>query len=94
MAVLSKFDVSDEFPLTTWSLGLMLSSGNGLGELDPLSNLEQYLKKLYITDICSRSNIVFHINNIIIDLMKVRMQKMHAGILVTINVRVQVGDLT
>ena len=32
--------------------------------------------------------------NIIIDLMKVRMHIIDAGILVTINVRVQVGDLT
>ena len=31
--MLSKFDVSDEFALTTWSLGLMLSSSIGSGEL-------------------------------------------------------------
>ena len=39
-------------------------------------------------------NIIFHINNIIIDLTKVRTQKIHAGILVTIEIRVQVGELT
>ena len=37
----SKFDVLDEFALTTWSLGLILSSGDGSGELEPLSNPEK-----------------------------------------------------
>ena len=46
LVMLSKFDVSDEFELTTWSLGLMLSYDNGSGELEPLPNLEQYLKKI------------------------------------------------
>ena len=93
MVMLSKFDVSGEFALTTWSLGLMLSSANGSGELEHLSNLEQYLKKMHIADSCSTSNTIIQSNNIIIDLNKVRTQIIHAGILVTINIRVQVGEL-
>ena len=32
--------------------------------------------------------------NIIVDLTKARMKKIHSGILVTINIRVQIGDFT
>ena len=51
-------------------------------------------KQLHITEICSTSNIIFHSYNIIIGLEKVRRQKIHASILVNINIRVQVGELT
>ena len=93
MSMLSKFDVSDEFVLTTWSMGLMLSSANGSVELEHISKLDQCLIFLHITDSYSTSNIIFHSNNIIIDFTKVQRQKIHAGLLDTINVRVQVGDL-
>ena len=52
------------------------------------------LKFPHITDSCSTSNIFIHRYNIIIDLAKDKTQKIHAGILVPINVRLQVGDLT
>ena len=87
LVVLSKFDVLGEFTLTNWSLGLMIASDNGSGELEPLSNLEQYME-IYITDSCSTINITFHSNKIVIDLAKVRTHIIHAGILVTINIRV------
>ena len=86
--MLYKSDVLDEFALTTWSMGLMISSKNGSGELEPLSYLD------HITDSYSRSNIIFQSYNIIIDLKKYWTQKIHAGLLVTINFTVQVGELT
>ena len=36
LVMLSKFDVSYKFALTTWSLGLMISYTNVSGELEPL----------------------------------------------------------
>ena len=40
LVMLSRFDVSDEFTLTSWSPGLMILSANGSGELKPLSKRE------------------------------------------------------
>ena len=88
------FMVWMNFALTTWSLILMLSSSNYPGEFESLSCFNKYLKNNHITDSCSTSNIIFHSNNIIIDLPKVRTQKIHAGLLININDRVQVGELT
>ena len=45
----SKFDVYDELSLTTWSLVLIISSTYGSGDLEPILNLEQYLKEIFIS---------------------------------------------
>ena len=49
LVMLFKFYVSDTLILTTWSLRLMILSVNGSGELEHLSNLEQYLKLFCIS---------------------------------------------
>ena len=51
------------------------------------------LNSVVVTDSCSTYNIIFHSYNNIIDLTKVRTHKIYAGILVAINVKVQVGEL-
>ena len=40
LVMLSGFEISDEFALTSWSPGLMILSANGSGELKPLSKRE------------------------------------------------------
>ena len=90
----SKFDVLDEFELTTWSLVLMISYANSSVELETISYLEKYLKNPISLTVLVRATSFFHSFNIIIDLMKVRTQEINADLLATINVRVKVGDFT